>query len=287
MRVRFDSWSVTSRPVIGPGDLLLLGGLMDISLSKLIHEGMQRKPNNVWPVFPNNASLDRTAVVTASEIGGCELRTFFDKEQMRENGYSPTEGTAIFKDWGYAERGHVIEAWAVENIRRANDGKHSILFMGEDQRSFVVGIQSATPDGVILLPHNGVITFDIKSIDPRKAVRKLPDKKHIKQVTQAVDLVSQCMDRRPIGSILIYIEASDISKHYEFFIPFDVDLADELYEKANKIANATSAKELQAEGVYTGECGMCPFAARCSSHIRENKETSNVKLKEAGSKFFG
>ena len=79
-----------------------------LRLSTLIDEGYAVKPANRWPTY-EGGYLDRTDYVSASEVGGCARKIKLGK--MLPSGE--------FTAWGAAERGNVIEAWAVTLIRAA------------------------------------------------------------------------------------------------------------------------------------------------------------------------
>lgn len=259
------------------------------ALTKAMQKGMARKPANVWPIYRTNESLDRTAFVTSSEIGYCERKVFFDKQALKASTYSPKEGTTqVATGWGMMERGHVVEAWFIETILRGFDSSQRLLFVGDNQRSFVFGKQSGTPDGVFLIGPDQVQTLEVKSFDPRTNVTKFPKKEHVNQITQNCDLVEVALDKECIGTMLVYIDASDYERIFPFFIPFDHSLATKLESRAKRILDTTDAAELDPEGVYAGHCGYCRHTAACNALTRKPvKEDMRNAINSAASKLFG
>lgn len=257
-------------------------------IKQLIKDGMAMKPANVWPVYGTGDSLDRTKYVTSSEIGYCERKVYLDKVALAGSGYSPTQGTKqVSTGWGMMERGHVMEAWFIETIARALSGGRLIL-AGQFQRSFASRKQSGTPDGVFLLADNRIKTLEVKSIDPRTNVSKLPKPEHIKQITQNCDLVEAILQKECVGTVLVYIDASDYERMFPFDIPFDHDLATTLEDRANRIMNATSAADLKPEGVHMGHCGFCSRTAECNALLRKPiHEDIKNDIESARSKLFG
>lgn len=265
---------------------------MDIcakDIAGIVSKGMALKPANVWPMYGKDASLDRSAYVTSSEISYCERKVYFDKEELKASDYSPEKGTAqITKGWGMMERGHVIEEWFIKTLYRGLDSRVPLILAGDDQRSFAVGHQSGTPDGVFLLPDNCFKTLEVKSIDPRTNVSKLPKPEHIKQVTQNCDLCEALLGRVCLGAVLVYIDASDYDRRFSFDIPFDHALADTLQHRATRILQAKSAADLLPEGVYASHCGFCRHTAACNALVRKPmKEGTQNDINAAATKLFG
>lgn len=259
------------------------------NIKDMIYAGMAKKPANLWPVYGSGKSLDRSAYVTASEIGYCERKVFLDKKALKASGYSPEKGTATkAKGWGYMERGHHVEEWIVKTLTRGLNGV-KLLFAGEFQVSFANKRQSGTPDGVFVLNNDTTVkNLEVKSIDPRTSIAKLPKAEHIDQVTQNCDLVEQALDKDCHGAILVYVNASDYELIHAFDIPFDHDRAARLEAKAERIMNATAASDLKPEGVHTGHCSYCDHTVACNALLRkpiQEKTTNDLKL--AAAALFG
>lgn len=281
------------------GDTLFTGIKMLFEWTNIFAAGYDAKPHQEWPTYPDGAALDRTKYVTASEISQCARRVKFNKLAMKLEDYEPELGTKNHSsiDWGFFERGHSVEAWAVEIIRAGFEVAHAsgydLMFTGEDQYSFVDEYQSGTPDGVFLSrnfaePRVGIL--EIKSIDPRTNKNRLPKPEHVDQVLQNMDLVAQAFDAVPIGGDILYIDASNYKDVRPFHVPWDEDRADELADRAEWIMKAATPADLPDEGIYkSGVCKTCPHNAPCMAIIRQmtNGENYHETLKQDGSKFFG
>ena len=244
-------------------------------LSDLIASGHKlggRSSRNMkWPMY-GGGELDRQAYMTASESGRCS-------RQIKFRQGSPA---LPFNRWGYAERGHLIEAWAINLIRDAlndevEEGGFQLMYYGHNQLSFVDKNQSGTPDGVLVdVLNNEAMVLDIKSLDPRFNWNKLPKLEHYSQVTQNADLINRSgFPYKITHTCIIYIDASDLQKRAEFVEPLDQDQALELWYKANNIAAAQSPADLPAEGMFTEKgCDYCPFTHECSSIVMEENQKS-------------
>lgn len=267
---------------------------MLIDLKKIMDRGYDLKEPQQWPVYGTGKNLDRTAVVTASEIGYCARKIKFDKHAMLEGGYDPSVGTKNTSDieWGFFERGHNIEAWAVSMLHRGWHGtEYTLLHTGEHQLSFVSDFQSGTPDGLIVsIMDEKVGILEIKSFDPRTNVnRKLPKAAHKDQVIQNLDLVSIEMDKTPIGGELLYIDASDHKRRFQFHVPWDEERAAYLEKRAKWIISASGPASLPPEGLFKDDCRYCNFTSQCSAMVtKERMEKGSVNcFEDTAKKFFG
>lgn len=239
-----------------------------ISLSELLDEGYDLQGPKEWPLY-TGGYLDRTKYVSSSEVGGCSRSIKFGKVSR-----------PLGRDkWGHAERGNLIEAWAIDLIRSAIEEKHfnewRLMFAGKRQFSFIHGEQSGTPDGALIhLPTETAWCVDVKSVDPRTNFDKLPKRMHQKQVTQNTFLLSQVTPYKMVGGILFYIDASDLQRRKIVPVPFDKDVMDQLTEKARRIMAAKSPEDLEPEGLYSSEdlCKWCGFTNRCNEMIERNKK---------------
>lgn len=250
--------------------------------------GVASQKANLWPRHDTGESLNRLHYVTASEISRCARQVFFEKQSMRERGYSPEKGTSKpMKGYGFFERGHTIEAWFVDNLTRGLAATVPLLFAGEYQRSFVRGYQSGTPDGAFILDGNTFKVLEIKSIDPRKKTSALPQQDHVWQCTQNADLLEHALNKVCAGSILVYINASDYEQIDPFELDFDHDLAQQLEDRAKMIMEATDASELPLEGVQKNACGYCPHTAACNAVVRSKIPAANTSgIAEASARLF-
>ena len=197
-------------------------------------------------LVPQAVEWDRSNTVGASEIGACARRTWYSKHD--------TPADPNWQDsWGFKERGHVVEAWAVKTLL-ANSV--NMIECGDEQITHTDGFLSATPDGY--LPNEDT-TLDIKSFDPRKS--KLPEEQHIQQVRLGARL------RGAKQGVLLYINASDYEDRKEFgpWLAFDDDELADCKARARAILTNPSADAFMREGKFADECGRfdCPFQVTC------------------------
>ena len=260
-------------------------------LLNAIDRGIDVAPATQWPVYGSPEPLDRTKYITASEIAKCARQIKLDKAAMLAGGYKPEAGTKSMAkdDWGFWERGHNIEAWAVKRITAGwSDDAPSLLYTGSNQLSFVDGNQSGTPDGV-LLGAEEVGILELKSIDPRTNTGKLPKLEHVAQVMQNMDLVSHAFERTPGGGLLAYIDASNYKVRHVFEVMADVQHMDQLKDRADYITE-TAAEDLRPEGTYKRDgCKYCAHTRECSAmeRAKNNGETYDAELKAASTGIFG
>lgn len=262
-----------------------------IDVIRAMDRGIDNRDAQQWPIYgQSDGNLDRTKYVTASEIGYCARKIKFDKEAMIAGGYNPEKGTKTASDidWGFFERGHNIEAWAVGLIH-LGEPEFPLVMTGKHQKSFIAGVQSGTPDGVILPNENDVEALEVKSIDPRTNVTRLPKLVHIDQVMQNLDLIGHNMERSPTGGVLIYIDASNYKKRHVFRVEYNEEHAEKLQRRAEWIMEAQSPSDLPAEGVFKDDCKFCAHTMACSALIRKerNGENYDTDLKKAASGVFG
>lgn len=252
---------------------------MLIDLIKTMDRGYDAKQPQMWPVYGTGKQLDRTSVVTASEIGYCARMIKFNKLAMKAGGYNPEFGTkgSSRDEWGFFERGHVTEAWVVEMIHAGwidDPAEFNLIHTGADQVSFADGYQGGTPDGIFVNVQGyalGVGILEVKSIDPRTNIRNLPKTVHVAQVMQNLDLVASKFEGVPLGGEIIYVNASDYKKRYQFHVPWDEALAIELEEKAQRIMETADPADLPADGLFTGDCQYCNHTMQCNAIIAEQR----------------
>lgn len=196
---------------------------------------------------PRPLGDDRADTVGASEIGACARQVWFRK---RGQASEREEG------WGFAERGHVVEAWV---LSRLGDAVQNV------QRRIVRGFLSCTVD----------LTFDnepvdIKSFDPRKT--RVPEPKHIIQSQVQSGLWGA------LRGHLLQVNASDYSDIRELAVPA-VDIAP-LETRARAIMTGPMPAP---EGRITGgdECQYCVFQIAClgapiedKGHLRNEDRTA-------------
>ncbi len=228
-------------------------------INELIEDGFRNQPEKHWPIYgrPPDETLDRSKYVTASEIGYCARKIWYSKQLPQRGG---------LQKYGFAERGHTAEAWVVEQIRNNQQG-WNLLYAGDEQVSFVVGVQSGTPDGVLTADQQGYWLFECKCIDPRTSKTLLPRRQHIWQCQQNMELVEVNLNIQLKGTKILYIDSADYEDRIVHEIEFDNDLQTKLDKRARKIMNAKCAEELEPEGMFDGGCKFCDFKAECSAAV--------------------
>jgi hypothetical protein len=241
-----------------------------INIQDILKRGYNAQTTS-WPTY-DGKQLDRSQFVTSSEILNCARRIKFEKAAIAAYGPLP------FPNWGYAERGNIIEAWIVEMFKLAGT---ELLFGGKDQRSFYVDKQSGTPDGMVRYK-SGYWVLELKSIDPRTNTRFLPKENHVAQLQQNMDLVATCLDTSVYGGSLFYIDASNLQKSLQFDIDVDHAYAGQLQERAERIMEAPSPADLPSEGMHNGDCDRCTFTAECSQIVAGDL----TQLQKAGQDVF-
>lgn len=223
-----------------------------INLSNFLDEGYSATRSNHWPTYDGKV-LDRSKFMTSSEANRCP----------RQIKYRQMTGSDSFPNWGYAERGNIIEEWAVKMFRASG---LDVRFAGKEQVSFYDQHQSGTPDGLVFVK-GGVLVLEIKSVDPRTNYSYLPKVDHIAQVQQNMDLVEHCLQERVLGSMLLYIDASNLQKRQQYNVEPDGEMQARLEEKSHRIADAGSPVDLPSEGMFTGGCDTCEFQRQCSALV--------------------
>lgn len=230
-------------------------------IKNAIYKSMEDKPHDKWPTY-DGAMLDRAKFITSSEIANCVRQIKYGKVAAKL-GKAPK---VTANDWGFFERGHNVEAWAVARIL---DGMSEAtpMFLGKEQVSFHRGKQSGTPDGLLGMPNGNLRVLELKSIDPRTNMRNIPKRGHLDQVQQNMDLVGHMTKLHVEGSHLVYIDASDYTKIVEYVYEPDTDRQRELTKRAKKIHKAKSADDLPAEGLVNRGCTYCSFKRLCSGAV--------------------
>lgn len=236
------------------------------SIKDLIFSGQANKPADLWPAHSAEGvvsdNLDRSTMLTSSEASNCPRRIWYGKQEK-----SRPLGT-----WGYAERGHSVEAWVVKRLRWAQSD-WAIDYLGDDQRSFVhtTARLSGTPDGLLTKTVDGVVygvTLEIKSIDPRLNKANLPKAGHVPQTHQNTWLLSCAFPTiTMLGSVLVYVDASNFEAIDEFLIDYDPEVVEEHKLLAKQVFAATTVTDLPALGLYRDECRLCDHRLKCNRDI--------------------
>jgi len=220
---------------------------------------------------------DRMNTVGASEVGQCARKVYWIKYDgdtahgaPRDEGYNDS--------WGARARGTIFENHFWEPALRARFGDR-LLFAGKDQKTFMDGFLSATPDGMVvdLTPAEraeiGVdtdcINVECKTADPRTNLTTA--KSHnVFQTQVQMGMIRDGTEHKPTHSVLSYTDASFWSDVKEFVIAFDPNIYAAAQERAMVIMTADSATDLKPEGWIAGgsECNYCPFTKACGIERR-------------------
>lgn len=200
---------------------------------------------------------DRKAYGNASEIGGC----------IRAQWYARNLEGQPDQEWGYARRGQHAERYVIESLRAANvimDGVGDEQFSIQDDELKL----SCTPDGVIFDPEREKWKgLEIKSIDPRTNIGKLPKPEHVTQLDISMGLFNKHKLKpaqpRLESGIILYIDASNFNLIYQFEIKHDHRVLNRMATRAKRLLRARSAEPLDREGLKTNQCRYCPFKGPC------------------------
>lgn len=261
---------------------------MILNTSKLILNNISKNSDaKTW------GGHDRKKTVGASAIGGCLRAIVFDK-------HNAPEDKDFVQDLGAAERGNMVEDWAVPSMQDSlkGSGVELIWATDEGQQTLVdiMTYQSATPDGLFISrdvfeveqedgskKYTKCVYNELKSIDPRAFEHlREPKFQHRMQVQQGMDLVRRTTDHFPTHAIITYINASFVNQIRSWVIPFDEMIATGLRGRATSVYTKFDLENLpEPEGKIEGgkECDYCPYKLLCL-----DKEVSSIPSAE-GSNF--
>lgn len=236
--------------------------------------------------FANSASSkfgDRSNTVGASDVGQCARKTYWLKNEGDPQHGAPRDPDYV-DSWGAKMRGTVFEDQFWEPALRAKFGDR-LLFAGKEQKTFVSGFLSATPDGLLtglapdeVAPGSGPeVMVECKTADPRTNLTEAKAE-NVYQTHIQMGLVRELTPYKPTHSILSYTDASFWSEGKEFVIPFDQKVFDAGKARAVQIMTATNAADLKPEGYISGgrECEYCPFTRACGIERRKGPAEEGV-----------
>jgi len=219
---------------------------------------------------------DRANTVGGSEIGQCERKVYFAKNEG-DRVYGVDSDENFVNAWGAPLRGRLLENNFWLPALRARFGD-KLLYAGEEQRTLASGFLSATPDGLLIeqprdllaalgvadLGGDGSVVVEAKSIDPRARLEG-PKHEHRFQVIVQLGLFREATQHKPQTALISYMNASFPDEVNEFAVSFDRGLFEVAKKRATKIMTATQAADLSPEGWIAGgrECEHCPFTAAC------------------------
>jgi hypothetical protein len=259
---------------------------------------------------------DRSTTVGASEVFGCLRAAYFDKREP-ERAEEPEE---VDTEWGHTERGNLIENEFAVPCLRAMFGEDNCFYMGTEQKTFVDGRLSATPDGTVtglestaLLDYGvedigptGIINAEIKSfggefaapkkykapslIDPSvEATYYQAKPRHEGQGHVQMGLMRRKTNYQPDYVAVIYISSSNLKDIRVAPVKYD----DRIYQRAKARAEsvfdpAKSAKDFPPEGKLRNDCQYCKYVDACAKveaerypgKVRKPIEFSEKKLEE-------
>lgn len=235
-------------------------------------------------------SHDRSSTLGGSEVYGCLRQGFFEKRHA-ELGFEPDED--FEQDWGAMERGNLYEKhYIAPAISRflpqcinAEDVK--VLYTDVDgQETLVSGRNSATPDGLItglpkgcrvrvLAPKHDIdiviedivsdcICLEFKTIDPRATLME-ERQKHHNQTQVQIGLFHETTEHKPYYSIVLYVDASFISKVIPFVVEYDPTVYAQAKVRADAIWQTDDPAMIVPEGRFSDACKHCRWRHACGT----------------------
>lgn len=233
---------------------------------------------------------DRSQTVGASEVGQCARKVFWTKNEDDPIFGAPRDPSYV-DGWGARVRGSTYENHFWEPALRWQFGDN-LKFAGTEQRTFISGFLSATPDGLLenlpdnALAHLGVpsiggdcIMAECKTADPRTNLSQ-PKPENVFQTQVQMGIVRETTLYEPNYSLLTYTDASFWNEVLEFPIKFEPDVYQAAKDRASAIMTATDAGELKPEGWIAGgrECDYCPFTKACGIERRRVPEQDSAEI---------
>lgn len=230
---------------------------------------------------------DRQSTMGASEAFSCLRQTWFKKnleKTVDKDGnpkYPKDEGAK--SSWGAAERGNLIEEhWVVPVLRSQLPPKVILDFEGDNQTTFVYGLNSATPDGLYAgltrdaLSKYGIpdiesdcVLIEIKSIDPRT---NLTEEKtiHHGQAQVQMGIINSMTEYKPKYCVILYIDASFLDEIKVFIVKYDPNVFKAARNRAKRVFEIKDPALIPAEGKISDGCSYCEFKASCAKVSKED-----------------
>lgn len=223
---------------------------------------------------------DRSTTAGASEVFNCLRQQVFEKRHG-EFGVEPDDD--FNNDWGAMERGNLIEdLFVVPGLLASlpSIGLELLSAGQSNQETLVLGRNSATPDGLITgIPNGtliikagdkkyeipitaGCIGLEIKSVDPRSNLDEERAKHHY-QSQMGLGLTRELTDWKPTHWIILYIDASFMSKITPFVVEFDENIYKVGKDRANQVWAYESPLKAPPEGKFEGGCDHCRWRRAC------------------------
>ena len=232
-----------------------------------IYEEYNIQQQEVW-------EHDRDTTVGSSEVGACMRKTVFTK-----TGAKPDEHVK----WGAMQRGNIIEdKWWEPSITNTLKGDMKFIYSGKDQKTFIKGALSATPDGLLINTPPDLlkelydiddigdcINMECKSIDPRFNMKNLPKPINKMQVQAQMGIIRDdpTIPWMPRYSLLSYTGCSFFDDISEFPIAFSQEIYDVAQWRADQIMSYDDPMQAKPEGILAGgrECEDCAFERQCGA----------------------
>jgi len=203
---------------------------------------------------------NRLETVGASEIGQCERRVGLEKLLGRngwDKGYVPNLGITY--------RGQNIEAAVAVPVVREAIKSHNVTleWTGTQQKTFIHGPMSCTPDGLVKTGMGGVAEYDMlaeygipnlpgvwpmfltefKSFDPRSNTEKFPKNVNVKQVNAQIGIVRRVAGpfyRELSHGMILYFDASNYRNMKPYAVTYDDALFKSQELRATRIMSKVS-----------------------------------------------
>ncbi|MEO5342198.1 MAG: hypothetical protein H7842_02470 [Gammaproteobacteria bacterium SHHR-1] len=219
-------------------------------------------------VFTNasGAVHDRSQFLGGSEAYGCIRRSWFSKHDTPKNdGYT--------ESWGHFARGHAIEDWAVDLIRKSYP-QAQYHYTGADQTTLVHQNLAVTPDGLLVLDGEAIVV-EIKSLDPRSNLDR-PKPQHVFQAQLQIEMFHQCTEHRPEKAFLFYVNASDFSDLRLHPVERDEGVITAALNRASQVFNTADPLLLAPEGNLSDECKYCAWTQACGDALINHFPTDKL-----------
>ncbi len=227
---------------------------------------------------------DRLESVGASEAFDCHRATYFKKREPENIDED------IDFDWGHTERGNIVEDKFAVPMLQSMFGAENCLYMGEDQKTFVDGRLSATPDGIVIdQPRDALAKYDIPDLGedanqfateiksfggpsaaPKKiitngVVRYQPKPNHLGQNNIQLGMFRRQTNFKPAYGIVLYINPVKYSDIRAAPVKYDDAVYLRAKQRADDVFDLTKGpKDFKAEGKATGRCDYCIYTNACS-----------------------
>lgn len=226
---------------------------------------------------------DRTETLGSSEAFGCHREAYFKKREP------DNIDTDIEEEWGHTERGNIVENKFAVPMLRSMFGEDKCFYMGEDQKTFVDGRLSCTPDGIVIdQPRDALALLDVadlgkdineigtevKSFSAAAAPKKIVqgDKvyyqakpQHIGQVNVQLGMFNRKTNYKPEYGVVLYINPVKLSDIRPAIVKYDPAIYSRAQDRAAEVFDLTKkAKDFRAEGKFMNTCQYCKYQDACA-----------------------